>query len=125
MAEEALLGALESGERGGLGVAVESAVPLHDASRLQGVLDVGVDDLEGSGVGIVDAPLLVRERVLQDVDLDPVIGERAGLVEAEGLQVARHHFHRRDPARLHGGDEVGAGSRRRSRRMPRVRGGRA
>ena len=28
---------------------------------------------EGAGIGVVYAPLLVRKRVLQDVDLDPVV----------------------------------------------------
>ena len=116
--EEALLGALEGRERGGLGVLVEGRVPVDDAGRLQGVLDIGVDDLEGAGIGVVDAPLLVRERVLEDVDLDPVVAERAGLVEAEGLEVARHHLHRRDPARFHGGDEVGPGLERGLARCP-------
>ena len=105
MAEEALLGALECAERGGLGIAVEGAVPLHDAGGLQRLLDVGMDDLERTGIGVVDAALFVRERVLQDVDVHPVVGERAGLVEAEGLEVAGNHFHRRDTAGLHGRDE--------------------
>ena len=107
--EEALLGALEGRERGGLRVPVERGFAVDDAGCLQGLLDIGVDDLEGAGIGVVDAPLVVRERVLQDVDLDPVVAERAGLVEAEGLEVPRHNLHRRDPARLHGGDEPGPG----------------
>ena len=48
-----------------------------------------MDDLEGVGVGVVDAPLGVAQRVFEDVDLDPVVGERAGLVEPECLQIAR------------------------------------
>ena len=113
MAEEALLCALEGREGGGLGVLVERRIYFHDAGGLQGLVDVVVDDLEGAGIGVVDAPLLGRERVLQDLDLDPVIGEGAGLVDAKGLQVPRDHLHRRDPARLHRGDEVGAGLERR------------
>ena len=73
VAEEALLGALEGRQRGGLRVPVERGFPVDDAGRLQGLLDIGVDDLEGAGIGVVDAPLLVRERVFQDVDLDPVV----------------------------------------------------
>ena len=49
-----------------------------------------------------------RQGMFERLDLDPVIAERAGLVEAEGLQIAGHHLHRRDPAGLHGGDEIGA-----------------
>ena len=109
VAEEALLRALEGGQRGGLGVLVERRLAIDDAGGLQRLVDVVVDDLEGAGIGVVDAPLLGTERVLQDLDLDPVIGEGAGLVEAEGLQVAREHLHGRHPARLHRGDEFGAG----------------
>ena len=109
VAEEALLGSLEGADCGGFRVLVEGVFPVDDAGRLQGVLEVGVDDLEGVGIGVVDAPLLVRERVLQDVDLDAVVGERAGLVETQCLEVARHHLHRGHPAGLHGGDEGGAG----------------
>ena len=47
--------------------------------------------------------------MLQDLDLDPVVGERPGLVEAEGLEVARDHFHRGDAAGFHGGDELDPG----------------
>ena len=118
VAEEALLGALEGRQRGRLRVPVEGRLAVDDAGRLQGLLDIGVDDLEGAGIGVVDAPLLVRERVLQDVDLDPVVGERPGLVETEGLEVARHHFHRRYPAGFHGGHEGGAGLERGLARCP-------
>ena len=76
---------------------------------VQRLLDVAVDDLEGAGIGVVDAPLFRRERVFEGLDLDPVIGERPGLVEAEGFQVPRDHLHRGDAAGLHGGDELDAG----------------
>ena len=116
--EEALLGALEGGEGRRLGVLVEGGLPVDDAGGLQRLLDVLVDDLEGARVGVVDAPLLIRERMLQDVDLDAVVGERPGLVEAEGLEVAGHHLHGGHPARLHGGDEGRAGLERGLARGP-------
>ncbi len=72
------------------------------------LLDVLLDDLEGAGIRVADAPLGVAERVLQDVDLDAVVGKRASLVEPEGLQVARDVLQCRDPARLHRGDELDA-----------------
>ena len=106
MAEEALLGALEGAQRRGLGVPVEGGTFLHDARGLERGFDVGVDDLERAGVGIVDAPLLVRELMHEDVHLDAVIGQCAGLVETEGLQVPRDHFHGGDPARFHGRHEI-------------------
>ena len=78
-------------------------VPLvvHDAGGLQRFLDVGVDDLEGVGVSVVDAALFRRERVFEDVDLDAVVGEHARLVEAERLEIARDDFHGGDPACFH------------------------
>ena len=67
VAEEPLFGALEGGEGGGFGGAVEGPGPVpvagasDDAGGLEGVVDVAVDDLEGSGVGVVDAALLGGE----------------------------------------------------------------
>ena len=106
--EEALLGALEGGESGGLGALVEGVLVLDDAGGLERLVDIGVDDLEGLGIAVVDAPLRGGERVFEDVDLDALVGQRAGLVEAEGLQVAGDDFHGGDASGLHGGDEVGA-----------------
>ena len=111
--EEALLAALEGGHRGGLRVLVPRGLLVDDAGGLERLLDVVVDDLEGARVGVVDAPLGVAERVLQDVDLDPVVAEGTCLIEPEGLQVPGDHLQCRDPARLHRGDEVGAGLERR------------
>ena len=113
MAEEALLGALEGRHCGRLGVPVQRVLAVDDSGGLQGLLDVPVDDLEGAGIGVVDAPLLGGERVFEDLDLDAVIGERPGLVEAEGLEVARDHLHRGDAAGLHRGDEFDPGLERR------------
>ena len=95
--EEALLRALEGAHCSRLGVAVQRRLVVDDAGRLERLLDVLVNDLEGAGVRIVDAPLLGTERVFENLDLDPVIGERAGLVEPERLQVPRDHLHRGDP----------------------------
>ena len=108
MAEEALLGALEGAQCRRLGVPVQRVLALDDAGGLERLLDVGVDHLEGAGIGVVDAPLLGREGMFEDVDLDPVIGQGARLVEAERLQIAGDHLHRGDAAGLHGGDELGA-----------------
>ena len=107
MAEEALLGPLESRQRGRLRVLVEGGIALHDAGGFQGVFYIAVDYLEGAGIGVVDAPLFGCQGMFEKLDLDPVIAKRTGLVEAERLQIAGHHLHRRDPASLHGGDEIG------------------
>ena len=76
VAEEPLFGAFEGGEGGGFGGAVEGPGPVpvagvsDDAGGLEGVVDVAVDDLEGSGVCVVDAALLGGEGVFEDIDLD-------------------------------------------------------
>ena len=90
MAEEALLGALEGRQGGRLGVPVQRVLAVHDAGGLERLLDVAVDDLEGAGIRVVDTPLFGRQGMFEGLDLDPVIGERPGLVETEGFQVARN-----------------------------------
>ena len=127
MAEEALLRALEGRQRGGFGVLVEGGIALHDAGGFERVFYIAVDHLEGAGIGVVNAPLFGCQGMFEKLDLDPVITKRTGLVEAERLQIAGHHLHRRDPARLHGGDEIGTlferASRRLNQRRPTGRGG--
>ena len=66
MAEETLLGALEGRERGGFGVLVEGRIAFHDAGGFQRVIYIAVDHLEGAGIGVVDAPLLGRERMFEE-----------------------------------------------------------
>ncbi len=60
--EEALLGGLEGRARRGLRLGVERAALAGDVGGLQGGVEVVVDDLEGAGIGVVDADLLGRER---------------------------------------------------------------
>ena len=105
--EETLLRALEGRQRGGLRSLVERGVAVDDARGLEGLADVAVDDLERLGIGVVDAPLGLAERVLQDVDLHAVVGKRSGLIKSEGLEIARNDFERGDAARFHRGDEIG------------------
>ena len=111
--EEPLLGALERGHRRGLGVAVKRRLAVDDAGGLQRLAKVGVDDLERAGVGIVDTTLGGAQGVFEDLDLDAVVRERAGLVQSKRLQVAGDDFERGDPARFHRGDELRAGLERR------------
>ncbi len=114
--EETLLRAFEGAAGGGLGPGVADVVGV-DAGRFEGVVEVVVDDPEGVGVLVVDAVLLVGQDVLEDVDLYPAVRQRAGLVAAEGLQVAADHLesghspalHRLDEVRP--GDEGGVGGR--------------
>jgi hypothetical protein len=63
-----------------------------------------MDDGEGFGVGIIDADLLRRQPMLDQLIFDALIAERARRIEAERTKVAGEHFHRRDAAgfdRLH------------------------
>ncbi len=113
MPEEPLFGALERRHCRRLGVPVPGGLPVDDAGGLKRRPDVPVDYFERPGVRVVDAPLRIGQRMLQDVDLDAVIGERPGLIEPERLEIARDHLQRGDPAGLHGGDEVCAGLERR------------
>ena len=70
------------------------------------VLQILVDDLEGPGIGVVDADLLGRQRVLDDLDLDALVGQRARDIEPKRFEVARQHFHGGDAARLDGRDKI-------------------
>jgi hypothetical protein len=63
---------------------------------------------EGAGIGVVDADLLGRQLMLDQLVFHAVEGQRAGGVEAERAQVAGQHLHRRDAAGLDRLDELGA-----------------
>jgi len=67
-----------------------------------------VDDLEGTGIDVVDARLLGRQRVLDDLVLDAVVGEGAGGVEAERAKITGEDLHRRHAAGLDRRHELGA-----------------
>ncbi len=107
--EEALLGAFEGRTGGRLGLAVQRAGFARDVGGFQRRGQVVVDDLEGAGIGVVDADLLGGEPVFDELVFDPLVGERPGGIEAERLQVAGEHFHRRDAAGLDRFDELGTG----------------
>ena len=115
MAEETLLGALESRPRGGFRLTVQRARPARPVGRAGNVRcfqrcgQVIVDDGEGPGVGIVDAALLGRERMFQHLVFDTVIGQRPRRIEAERPEVAGQHLHRRDTASLDGFHEFRPG----------------
>ncbi len=99
MREEALLGGLKGRACGGLCLRIERAALSGDVGGLESGVEVVVDDLEGAGVGIVDANLLGSQRMLDQFVLDALVGQRTGRIEAERLQVAGQH--------LHGGDATG------------------
>ena len=83
--------------------------------------EILVNDLKGFRIGVVDADLLRRERVLDDLDLDALVRQRARDIEAERFQIARQHFHGGDAARLDGRDKIGAGWRTENPRRPKGR----
>ena len=85
MAEEALLGALEGGSRGGLGLRVQRAGLAGDVRRPHGRVEIVMDDRERAGIGVVDADLFRRELVLDQFVFDALVGERARRIKAEGL----------------------------------------
>ena len=76
MIEEALLVGFEGRARRGLGVAVVgAAVSAGDVGGFERLIQVLVDDLEGVGIGVVDADLLRRQLVLDDLVFDALEGE--------------------------------------------------
>ena len=87
---------------------VQRAALAGDVGGLHRRVEVIVDDREGAGIGVVDAPLLVGERVLDQLVFDAVIGERAGGVEPERPEIAGQHLHGGDTAILDRLDELGA-----------------
>src|SRR3546814_4060664 len=68
-------------------------------------VEVVVDHLERRCETVVDADLLRGELVLEHLIFDAVEGQRAGGIEAEGLQIAGQNLHRSDPAILDRADE--------------------
>ena len=106
--EETLLGAFESRAGGGFGLGVQRARGAGDVRRLHRRVEMVVDDLEGAGISVVDADLLVGQRVFDQFVRDAFIGERARGIEPERLQVPGQHLHRGDAASLDGLDELGA-----------------
>ena len=80
-----------------------------------------MNDREGAGIGVVDADLLGCEPMFDQLVFDAFIGERAGRIEAERLQIARQHLHRRDAAVLDRLDELGAGGKRKVLAAPETK----
>ena len=86
----------------------------------QGGVEIVVDDAERARIGVVDAPLLRREPVLDELVLDAFVRERARGVEAERLEIAGQHLHGGDAAGLDRFDELGARRERKIRPAPQA-----
>ena len=65
-----------------------------------------IDHLERACIGIVDADLLGRQRMLQNIDLDALVGQGAGGIETKRFQIASEHLHGGDAAGLDGLNKV-------------------
>jgi hypothetical protein len=70
MREEPLLRGFECRPRGGLSLSVQRPVLAGDVGGLHGGFEIVMDDLERAGIGVVDANLLGRERVLDQLVFD-------------------------------------------------------
>ncbi len=103
---------LESRARRRLGLRVEGTGLAGDIGGPQSGVEIVVDDLEGAGIGVVDADLLRGQLVLDEFVFDAFVGKRPRRVEAERFEVARQHLHRGDTAGLDRLDELGAGRER-------------
>ncbi len=99
MAEEPLLGGLESRAGGGLGLAVQRTAGFaSNVGRFQRRGQVPMYDSEGERICIIDPALLQRKRMFQHLVFDAVIGQRARRVEAKRPQIAGQHLHRGNAA---------------------------
>ncbi len=83
MAEKALLGALEGRARGRFGLLVQRAAPVRagNIGRCHGRVEVVVNHLKTFHIGIIDADLLRRQRVLDQLIHDAIEGQRASGIE--------------------------------------------
>ena len=119
MIEKALFVAFESAFGGGLRLAVQGRGLAGDVRDFERRFKVQVNDLERLSVGVVDADLLRCQGMLDDLDLDAFVRQRARDIETERFQVAREHLHGGDAARLDGSDEIGSVRERKIRAAPK------
>src|SRR3546814_7197242 len=93
MIEEALFGGFESTARRRFGLGVERARRAGDVGGLHRCVEIIMDDLEGPGIGVVDAGLSGRQPMFEHFIFDAVERQRPGRIEAKRLQVARSEEH--------------------------------
>ena len=67
-----------------------------------------MNDLKGTGVGVINADLIRRELMFQKFVDDAFIGERPRGIETECFQVPGQNFHGGDAALLDGADKLRA-----------------
>src|SRR6266702_1845563 len=109
MPEESLFGALEGGSGGGFCLAVQRPSLAGNVDGPHRRLEIVMDDAERAGISVVDTNLLGRELMFDEFVFNSLVGQRARSIEAERLEVARQHLHRRDSALLDRLDELGPG----------------
>ena len=113
MIEKTLLVHFKSGAGGSPGVAVVGVAALAgDIGGFQRFIQIAMDNLEGVGIGVVDADLLRRELMLDDLVFDALERQGARGVKPERLQITSQHLHRGDAAAFHRRHEIGAGRKR-------------
>ena len=120
MVEKALLVAFERASGRGLGLGVQGAGLARHIGGFERCVQILVDDLKSVRIGVVDADLLRRKRVLDDLDLDTLVRQGARGIEAQRFEVAGQDFHGGDAARLDGGDKIGPRSEGKIVRAPKA-----
>jgi hypothetical protein len=104
--EESLLVAFEGAPGGGFRLAIQGTGVARDIHGFQRRLEILVNDLEGMSVGIVDADLFRSQRMLDDLDFDAFVRQRACGIKSERFQIASEDFHGGNAAGLYGCDKV-------------------
>src|ERR1700761_6091011 len=121
MIEKTLFITFESRAGGGLGIAVVGAAVLAgDIGGFQRLIEISVNDLEGIGIGVVDANLLGCQLMLDDFVFDAFKRQGTGGIEAERLEIARQYFHGGDPALFHRRNKIGTGGKRKITGAPQA-----
>jgi hypothetical protein len=117
--EETQLGPFKGGmHRGGGLTAARLAVRIVDARGLQGLGEIGVDQLEGVRPGIPDGDVVRGQGMDERLVFDALERQAARHIETQRLELARDQFHGGDAAPLHGIQEVGPGHERGLRTPP-------
>jgi hypothetical protein len=119
--QEPLLVALKRTARCRLCLLVERAFGACNVGGFEGSRQVLMDDLECAGIGIVNADLLWRQGMLQNIDLDAFVGQGARGVEAKGFQIAGEHLHGGDAAGLKRLNKIRPSRKRKIRAAPKTK----
>ena len=109
MTEKPLFHRLEGAASGGFRLTVQRAILAGDVCGLHGGVEMGVDDGESPGVGVVNPALFVGQFMFDQFVFDAVVGKGPCGVETERPQIARQNLHGGDAAFFDRFHEFGAG----------------